>query len=212
MAKSNKKKTEKKQLEPVVEDNKTVENESIVIDLTVSGEKLAEVIEEPKEEIPLEDLVAQEEYINEAPVFVEDDTIDPEKEYHTELPQEIETGAPFDEELPAPTPADLKEQENVISDNEVYPPEAQVDFHILPNEEHRVFKIDVGQIPEEKVEEYIQSVAEKFKEAVEVPDLKDFGIMLKDEDVFIPEKKQRTLADLSPIELKAFRRTGRMPN
>jgi len=63
MANKNKKRSVSQRTKALKEE--VVENESIQVELTVSGEKLAELVEE--QEITPEDLVAQEEFIFEDP-------------------------------------------------------------------------------------------------------------------------------------------------
>jgi len=53
----------------------------------------------------------------------------------------------------------------------------------------RVYKIDVGNIDEDDLEEYIKKVKEKFAAKIN-PDVKsNFNILDFDEDIFLPVKK-----------------------
>lgn len=67
----------------------------------------------------------------------------------------------------------------------------------------KVFKIEVGNIPDEEVEDYIKKVAEKFKKATQIqPDL-DCGIYPDDNEIFLPtniEKKMPEKPDLQKIQ------------
>ena len=54
----------------------------------------------------------------------------------------------------------------------------------------KVFKIEIGNMPDDQIEDYIKKVAEKFKKAVRpTPDL-DCGIYKEDEDYFIPTRSK----------------------
>jgi hypothetical protein len=52
--------------------------------------------------------------------------------------------------------------------------------------EKRVFTINVGNIPEDEIEEYIRSIVIKFKK--EIRDIDTLNI--PDCDIFIPEKRE----------------------
>lgn len=54
------------------------------------------------------------------------------------------------------------------------------------NEMRRVFKIPIGDIPEEEQEEYVRKIAEKFKAGEPLDDLKVEEIPC--EDIFIPKR------------------------
>jgi hypothetical protein len=62
----------------------------------------------------------------------------------------------------------------------------------------KVFKIPVGNIPEDEIEDYIKKVAEKFKKATQIqPDL-DCGIYPNENELFLPINVEKNIKNKMP--------------
>jgi len=81
---------------------------------------------------------------------------------------------------------DTKLNYNIVGDNRI----------------KKIFKIPVGNIPDDEIEDYVKKVAEKFKKATQIqPDL-DCGIYPDENELFLPtniEKKMPEQPDLQKI-------------
>ena len=104
--------------------------------------------------------------------------------------------------------ADIKPLENF--DQDIWYPPVSGDtpnYNIVgDNRIKKVFKIQVGNIPDDQIDDYIKKVAEKFKKATQIqPDL-DCGIYPNENELFLPtnieknmEKKMPEQPDLQKI-------------
>jgi len=82
--------------------------------------------------------------------------------------------------------------------------DAMLTYRIIRAGEKRVFKIDVGNIDEDDVEDYVYKVAEKFKKQQQVyPDTGQidyrFNIMGNDEDYFLPVRNANVQTGIDTI-------------
>jgi hypothetical protein len=66
------------------------------------------------------------------------------------------------------------------------------------NRIRKVFKIDVGNIPDDEVEDYIRKISEKFKKATQIqPDL-DCGIYPDENELFLPTNVEKDMEKKMP--------------
>jgi hypothetical protein len=66
------------------------------------------------------------------------------------------------------------------------------------NRIRKVFKIDVGNIPDDEVEDYIRKISEKFKKATQIqPDL-DCGIYPDENELFLPTNIEKDMEKKMP--------------
>lgn len=83
--------------------------------------------------------------------------------------------------------------------------DAMLTYRIIRAGEKKVFKIDVGNIDEDDIEEYIYKVATKFKKSSQVSphdgqiDYR-FNILGNDEDYFLPVRNANTQTDVTTLD------------
>ena len=111
------------------------------------------------------------------------------------------------------------EKEQLRSDQDICFPPVSGDtpnWNIVgDNRIRKVFKIDVGNIPDDEVEDYVRKISEKFKKATDIqPDL-DCGIYPDENELFLPtniekdmEKKMPAQPDLQKIHDALYPKTG----
>lgn len=81
-----------------------------------------------------------------------------------------------------PPTGDTKLNYNIVGDNRI----------------KKVFKIDVGNIPDEEIEDYVRKVAEKFKKTTLIqPDL-DCGIYPNENEIFLPTNIEKEMKKNMP--------------
>ncbi len=83
--------------------------------------------------------------------------------------------------------------------------DAMLTYRIIRAGEKKVFKIDVGNIDEEDIEEYIYRVATKFKKIAQVSPTNGqidyrFNILGNDEDYFIPVRNANTQTGIDTLQ------------
>ena len=97
----------------------------------------------------------------------------------------------------------LREEELRVDQDIWYPPTGETpNYNIVgDNRIKKVFKIDVGNIPDEEIEDYVKKVAEKFKKATQIQPDSDCSVY-NDNELFLPtniEKKMPEQPDLQKI-------------